>query len=644
MSNPALKVDIGADISNLRNEMQKAQGLMTGFSSQVTGIGKNLSAAFGVTASVGTFVTAARYAVGTMSEFESRMSAVKAISGATGKEFEALRNDALKLGESTKFTAAQVGTLQLEYSRLGFSTREILNSAKATILLATATGEDLGKATIIAGSTLRGFGLDAKEMTRVTDVMAATFNKTASGLESFGESMKYVAPIAKAASVSLEETSAMIGVLADSGIKGSQAGTSLRRIFADLSNDGRPVIERLQELANKGIGLSDAFDEVGRNAQTALLVLANNVGRVRDLDGQLHNVAGSTQQLANIMSDNLEGDWRRFTATIDSWILKGSAFNNVLRGILQSLSKTTPLKEYQNALSAFQHSGTFGDKINFSTKDLDIFNRSMAELKRLALEAGVAMEGQHGPFKPELIAPIVTQTKALRKELTLLQQDLRDTAKTRVDGPNALQVKAGKGSKDISTAPIFPDLQPNIEQLRTLNLTMDQYMDKTRNMQDAVIDLTGVIVSGLTNAFVSLGNAIGQAMAGVDVNFGDVILKTIAGFAQSVGEMLIAAGTTIAVAQTQIVSNPYAAIAAGVALVAIAGAVMGSISSSAANMGGGGGGGNGASARAIDNYFRDREKINATSFPNNINITGLVGNVLTASIRKSAYSTSYTGG
>jgi TP901 family phage tail tape measure protein len=178
-------------------------------------------------------------AVSTFAEFEHQMSKVKAVSGATGDQFKALEADAKRLGGSTVFTATEVGALQEEFAKLGFTADEITKVTEATLYLAQATGSDLAASAEVAGATLRGFGLDAIETSRVTDVMAMSFNKSALDLSSFADSMKYVAPVAKVAGVSLEETTAMLAVLADRGIKGSQAGTSLRRILTDLGSERR---------------------------------------------------------------------------------------------------------------------------------------------------------------------------------------------------------------------------------------------------------------------------------------------------------------------------------------------------------------------------------------------------------------------
>lgn len=278
------------------------------------------------------------YGIRTLAQFEKQMDTVAAITGATGQDLQNLEKDALRLGKSTEYTATAVAKLQTEYARLGFSTQEIIASTEATLNLATATGEDLSRSAEIAGSTLRAFGLNAVEMQRVTDVMSSSFNKSALALDSFADSIKYVAPVAAAVDVSLEETTAMLGVLADAGIKGSQAGTSLRRIFTLLTNDGRPLVERLDELAKKGISLADANDEVGLYAQTALLVLARENDAVKELTKSLGLANGETERMADIMRDNLIGDWNKFTSAVEGAVLEGKGLVGVLREIVQIMT------------------------------------------------------------------------------------------------------------------------------------------------------------------------------------------------------------------------------------------------------------------------------------------------------------------
>ena len=227
---------------------------------------------------------------------------------------------------------------------------------QATLDLATATGEDLAQSADVAGATLRGFRLDASQMPRVVDVMADSFNLTALSLDNFTESMKYVAPIAASAGVSLEQTTAMLGVLADAGIRGSQAGTSLRRILTEMSVSGKSVSEALLDLERKGITVAGAMDEVGKYAMTALNVLANGAGQVDSLTVALDesaNAAGQVDSLtvaldesanaaeaaATIMRDNLQGDIDKLVSKLEGvaiWF--GDVFSPVLRLLAQGFT------------------------------------------------------------------------------------------------------------------------------------------------------------------------------------------------------------------------------------------------------------------------------------------------------------------
>lgn len=277
-------------------------------------------------------------AIKTIADFDKSMTQVRVITGATGRDFERLETSALKLGSTTQYTAKQVSELQLEFGRLGFTTKEILQSTSAVVDLATATGEGLARSAEIAGSTLRAFNLDASEMGRVTDVMAASLNESALTLDSFADGIKYVAPVAAATNVTLEETAAMMSVLADAGIKGTQAGTSLRRIFTLLTDTGKPLQERLDDLAKAGITLAQANDEVGLYAQTALLVLTKYKPRIDELTILFNEATGSTKEMALAMQDNLGTALVKVGTAWDALILSFSKSKGVLKGVADTTS------------------------------------------------------------------------------------------------------------------------------------------------------------------------------------------------------------------------------------------------------------------------------------------------------------------
>lgn len=353
-----MAVLIDAQTAEFNRKLSQSENNFRRFGGNVNKIATGFGVAFGAYE----VLQGVQRAIGVMSDFEKTMSEVKAITGTTGDEFKSLERDALRLGASTAYTSTQVGQLQIAYGRLGFTTKEILDATEATLDLAAATGEDLAKSADVAGSTVRGFQLNAKETQRVVDVMAASFNKTALGLENFTESMKYVAPVANAAGATVEETTALLGVLADAGIRGSMAGTSLRKIFTDMTKDGRPLQERLAELAAKGITLQDSFDEVGRTAQTSLLILANNTEKTRDLTAAFQDVSGEASKMARIMRDNLSGDTEKLSSAWEGLILRLGETGPIRRatqaitGLLNALTGNADIEAELNRFAmAFKH-------------------------------------------------------------------------------------------------------------------------------------------------------------------------------------------------------------------------------------------------------------------------------------------------
>jgi len=312
MARKQINIRAGFDLAAFSTSSQNLERSLKQTAAKMKSIGTTMS--MSITAPL---VAMGGLAVKTFASFEQSMAKVNAVSGATGAEFQALNKLALDLGSTTRFTAAQVSDLMLNYSKLGFSAGEIEKITGATLNLALATGEDLAKSAEVAGSTLRAFGLDASEMLRVTDVMAKSFSSSALDLDRFSESMKYVAPIAASAGISIEETSAMLSILANSGIKGSQAGTSLRRIISDLGSTSGGTAKAIENLTKQGLNLADAKDEVGRTAQSALLILSKGVDQIKPLTAEYENAAGSAQAMATIMDNTLEGAMFRMKSAIE---------------------------------------------------------------------------------------------------------------------------------------------------------------------------------------------------------------------------------------------------------------------------------------------------------------------------------------
>ena len=265
-------------------------------------------------------------------DFEFQMAKVKAVTGASEKDFKKLTNTAKELGRTTFFTATQVATLQTNYAKLGFSTQEILDAQKATLDLATATDTDLGRAAIVAGAAIRGFGLDASEAGRVVDVMTKAFTSSALDIEKFQTSMTKVAAIAAGANISLEATTAVMGTLTDAGIEASIAGTSLRNIFLKMQDSSSDLSKFLGYTVNSSDDLERALNDLNKaglsNEQIMSLVDLRQVAafntmvggseRIKELTNDLNNATGAAADLAAIVADTLEGSFKRFTSATET--------------------------------------------------------------------------------------------------------------------------------------------------------------------------------------------------------------------------------------------------------------------------------------------------------------------------------------
>lgn len=324
-------------------------------------------------------VAAAAIKVG--SDFESQMSRVKAISGATGEEFEQLKAQAMQLGADTSFSASQAAEGMENLAAAGFTTSEIMNAMPGLLNLAAASGEDLASSSDIAASTLRGFGLAASDAAHVADVLAANANRTNSSVADTGEAMKYIAPLARAAGLSLEETAAAIGIMANAGVNGSQAGTSLRGALSRLSKPTKDMSEAMDEL---GISFYDSNGKMkslteqvgmlrqategmtdeqknnylvtlyGQEALSGMLALINEgEGSLGELTNAYKNCDGAAQEAAETMQDNLPGALEQLSGSAETL---GLAFYNSVADNLKNAANTAT-ESTNNITDSFNNGG-----------------------------------------------------------------------------------------------------------------------------------------------------------------------------------------------------------------------------------------------------------------------------------------------
>jgi len=222
-------------------------------------------------------------------EFESAMIRVKSMSGANMEEYRRLTSEARRLGSETIFSATQVASAQNELATAGFKTNEIIRVMPDLLGLADASMSSLAVTAEISAAVLRGFNLDVTEMGRVGDVLTAAFTSSASSLETLGETMKYVAPVAAAMNISLEQSAGMAAILSNVGIKGSMAGTAMRALFLRLSDPPAAARKVLQEM----------------NVQTR-----DAAGNMRDIVDIIHDI---NRALEGAGSSKRAGVWKKLS-------------------------------------------------------------------------------------------------------------------------------------------------------------------------------------------------------------------------------------------------------------------------------------------------------------------------------------------
>lgn len=361
----------------------KAVDLVTSPVRRVFGLLKSPLVAAGVTISAGAGIADT---VQTYADFEAAMSEVKAISGATSQEFEQLTEKANQMGAVTKFTASESAEAFKYMAQAGWDVREMMDGIDGLMALAAASGEDLGITADIVTDALTAFGLSAKESGRFADVMAQAASATNTDVAKMGDTFKYVAPVAGALGYSIEDTAVAIGLMANSGIKASQAGTSLRSLLTNLTRpvgqaedainalgisitntDGsvKPLSQTLLDLRAKFGALTDSEKAqyaamlAGQEGMSGLLAIVNASDQeFESLTEQINNSSGAAQKMADVMMDNLSGKFELFTGALDSMKMSlGEKFKPYLIEALEWMTDKVP--DVENALltamNSFDH-------------------------------------------------------------------------------------------------------------------------------------------------------------------------------------------------------------------------------------------------------------------------------------------------
>ena len=332
-------VEIGADPRRLFKSLNDLNRHIGKIGSQLSSLGTRMTA-FGAALTAPLALATRQFA-----SFDDAIRATAAVSGASGSALQSLNDKARELGATTSFTAVQVANLMTELGRAGFRPDEIENMTGAVLDLARATGTDATQAAGIMAATLRQFSLGATDGARAADVLTKAANATFNTVEGLGESLKYAGPVAQSLGMSLEDTVAVLGVLGNVGIQGSEAGTALRRLSVIAAGSGdelqklfgvtntdaagnlKPLVDVLDEINTVTAGMPVA-DRTAKMAQafgllgiTSANVLSASADGVKGLAEELRNAQGTAAATAQEMDSGLGGAMRIARSAVEGTAL-----------------------------------------------------------------------------------------------------------------------------------------------------------------------------------------------------------------------------------------------------------------------------------------------------------------------------------
>lgn len=341
--------------------------------SALSGIGMGLTTT--VTAPLVGLGTAA---VKTAGDFQQAMAQVAAVSGldTASKEFDALSDKAKEMGATTKFSASEAAEAFNYMAMAGWDAQQMMDGISGVMDLAAASGEDLATVSDIVTDALTGFGLQAKDSAHFADVLAAASNSANTNVSMLGESFKYVAPVAGALGFSVEDVSVALGLMANSGIKASQAGTSLRSLFTNLvhpTGQAADAVEALGINVTNADGTMKGLDQImnelrktfgsltdaekaqyaamlaGQEGMSGLLAIVNATGAdFQKLTNSISDAGGTAEEMADKQLDTLEGKFTMFKSAMEGLAI---SFGEVLLpAITDVIEKVTDVVTWFNEL------------------------------------------------------------------------------------------------------------------------------------------------------------------------------------------------------------------------------------------------------------------------------------------------------
>ena len=587
-------VEVTAETSKLQRNLTSAQAQLQNFGRTCTNVGKDLLMLSGAMAAP--LVMAARSFAG----FDDSMRLVQAVTQATDADFKALTKTAQRLGRDTSYTAQQAADAMVSLGRMGFSPTEIQASIDAVLNLARSTGTELAEAGDIAANSMRIFGIEASQMSDVADVLTVTANSSAQTLVDLFEALKMGGPQAAAAGESIRETSAAIAVLANMGIKGSLAGTALRKSFSqfakvkvqdqlrsvgvetvDANGNLRKMAEIMRDIAKamstmptaeKLAFAEDIFDIRG---SLAGLTLTANTDELDAMLAKLQDVEGVAANTAKKMDAGLGGAFRLLLSAVEGAM---NAIADAMNSTLQPL--VVKVTAVINAFTQW---------IEANRGLVTAFAMTVAGAAGLAvglIAIGVAAKGAAAGITVVQTAikgftflqgVAIAQGTALKTSFTLLTQsfsDYRNTAIPAMVGTEKFCAALGLASTSANRARASIILMSNAEAAAAAKSALAAkwrvMTNALKNFSLAAIAATAATkaqaaaeaAASVKTALVSGWTAMANALKGLTLSS---IAAAAALKAQAVAEGTMAAGRALATAWTAMASALKSYTAASIA-------------------------------------------------------------------------------
>jgi len=359
-----LKGRISLENSDFKQKMSDARKELDATANSSKNLSRDFSSIQAASLGVGAAVLGAiGGSVKVAADFEKQMSRVKAISGATDEEFKKLEATALDLGATTSKSASEVAKGMEDLAAMGFDVNEVMSAMPGVISAAEASGSDLALTAGVVAAALNGFQMEASEASYVADVLSMTANISAASIDDMGFALKYAAPIANSLGVGIEELAASVGIMADAGIEGSQAGTTLRGGLIALLKPAEKTSKMMESMGiqvedvnGKFVGMSPLIKNIsesmeGQTEVQKLATLAQLVGteaasgflvlmeagpdKIDEFSTALENSTGSAKAAADIMMDNLSGAVEEFMGSLETVGIKlGQEFLPLLKDLV----------------------------------------------------------------------------------------------------------------------------------------------------------------------------------------------------------------------------------------------------------------------------------------------------------------------